>query len=100
VWRSVIRGHLRIARTSPRRARRAGPEGLASGDLYLQPPEREPVAAADRPSQRPLTRIIDERFCCNRGFAAATCMDAAGVASMQAGSSLGRSTYCFKYASL
>jgi len=27
-------------------------------------------------------------------------MDAAGVASMQPGSSLGRSTYCFKYASL
>jgi len=40
-----------------------------------------------------LAHIIHEGFCCNRGFAAATCPDAAG-------SPLGRSTYCFKYASL
>jgi hypothetical protein len=48
----------------------------------------------------PLTRIIHERFYCNRGFAAATSLDAVGPASRQAGSPLGRSTYCFKYASL
>jgi hypothetical protein len=46
------------------------------------------------------TRIIHERLCCNRGFAAATRLDAVETASRQAGSSLGRSTYCFKYASL
>src|ERR1700675_4808956 len=44
--------------------------------------------------------IIHERFCCNRGFAAATSLDAVGPASRQAGSPFGRSTYCFKYASL
>jgi hypothetical protein len=47
-----------------------------------------------------LARIIHERFCCNRGFAAATSLDAVGPASKQAGSPFGRSTYCFKYASL
>ena len=47
-----------------------------------------------------LTRIIHERFCCNRGFAAATSLDAVGTASKQAGSPLGWSTYCFEYASL
>src|SRR6266849_9756146 len=72
-----------------------------------------------------LTRIIHERFCCNRGdgsqnlmwyplfaprsckgrsidlvSAVATHLDAVGPASRQAGSPLGRSTYCFKYASL
>ena len=47
-----------------------------------------------------LTRIIHERFCCNRGFAAATSLDAVGTASWQAGSPLSRSTYCVKYASL
>ena len=47
-----------------------------------------------------LARMIHERFCCNRGFAAATSLDAVGPASRQAGSPLGRSTYCFKYASL
>jgi hypothetical protein len=45
-------------------------------------------------------RIIHERFCCNRGFATATSLGAVGPASRQAGSPLGRSTYCFKYASL
>ena len=45
-------------------------------------------------------RNIHERFCCNRGFAAATSLDAADPASGQAGSPLGRSTYCVKYASL
>ena len=48
----------------------------------------------------PLARIIYERFCCNRGFAAATSPDAVGPASSRADSPLGRSTYCFKYASL
>jgi hypothetical protein len=38
-----------------------------------------------------LARIIHERFCCNRGFAAATSLDAVGTASRQAGSPLGRS---------
>ena len=47
-----------------------------------------------------LTRIIHKRFCCNRGFAAATSLDAVSPASRQAGSLFGRSTYCFKYASL
>jgi hypothetical protein len=47
-----------------------------------------------------LARIIHERFCCNRGFAAATNLEAVGMASRQAGSPFGRSTYCFKYASL
>ena len=28
--------------------------------------------------ERELARIIHERFCCNRGFAAATSLDAAG----------------------
>ena len=41
-----------------------------------------------------LARIIHERFCCIRGFAAATRLDAAGAASRQAGSPLGRSTDC------
>ena len=45
-------------------------------------------------------RIIHERFCSNRGFAAATSLGAVGTASRQAGSPFGRSTYCFKYASL
>ncbi|MDH5253541.1 MAG: hypothetical protein OEW25_09465 [Nitrospira sp.] len=40
-----------------------------------------------------LTRIIHERFCCNRGFAAATRL-------RRAGSPLTASTYCFKYASV
>ena len=47
-----------------------------------------------------LARIIHDRFCCNREFAAATSLDAVGTASRQAGSPLSRSTYCFKYASL
>jgi len=47
-----------------------------------------------------LARIIHERFCCNREFASATSLDAAGAASKQAGSSLGRPTYRIKYASL
>jgi hypothetical protein len=47
-----------------------------------------------------LARNIHELFCCNRGFAAATSLDAVGLASGQAGSPFGRSTYCFKYASL
>jgi len=34
------------------------------------------------------------------GFAAATSQDAIGAASGQAGSPLGQSTYCFKYAFL
>jgi hypothetical protein len=50
--------------------------------------------------QPQLARIIHERFCCNRGFAAATSLDAAGTASRQAGSPLSRSTYRFKYAFL
>ena len=41
-----------------------------------------------------LARIIHERFSCNRGFAAATSLDAIGTASRQAGSPIGRSTYC------
>jgi hypothetical protein len=49
---------------------------------------------------RILTRIIHEPFCCNRGFTATTSLDAVSPASRQAGSPLGRSTYCFKYASL
>jgi hypothetical protein len=47
-----------------------------------------------------LTRIIHERFCCNRGFAAATSQHAASRACWQADSPLGRSTDCFKSASL
>jgi hypothetical protein len=35
---------------------------------------------------RALTRIIHDCFCCHRGFAAATRLDAADVASRQAGS--------------
>jgi hypothetical protein len=46
-----------------------------------------------------LARMIHELFWCNRGFAAATSLDPPGVASRQAGSPLGQSTYCFKYAS-
>jgi hypothetical protein len=52
------------------------------------------------PSPRSIARIIHERFCCNCGFAATTRLDAVSPASRQAGSPLGRSTYCFKYASL
>jgi hypothetical protein len=44
--------------------------------------------------QRLLAPIIHERFCCNRGFAAATSLDAVGPASRQAGSPLSRSTSC------
>ena len=40
-----------------------------------------------------LTRIIHERFCCNREFAAATSL-------RRAGSPLAISTYWFKYASV
>jgi len=47
-----------------------------------------------------LARIIHERFCCNHGFAAVISLDAVGMVSRQAGSPFGRSTYCFKYASL
>ena len=47
-----------------------------------------------------LALIIHEHFCCNRVFAATTSLDAVSPASRQAGSPLGRSTYCFKYASL
>ncbi len=47
-----------------------------------------------------LARNIHEHFCCNRGFAATTSLDAVDAASRQAGSPLSRSTYCFKYASL
>ncbi len=55
-----------------------------------------------------LSRIIHERFCCNRGFAAGhpllrDCNGsrlACGVAACQrAGSPRATSTYCFKYAS-
>ena len=41
-----------------------------------------------------LARIIHEHFCCNRGFAAATSLDAVGPASRQAGSPFSRSTSC------
>jgi len=41
-----------------------------------------------------LARIIHEHFCCNRGFSAATSLDAVGLASRQAGSPLSRSTSC------
>ena len=41
-----------------------------------------------------LARIIHEHFCCNRGFATATSLDAVGPASRQAGSPLSRSTSC------
>ena len=51
-------------------------------------------------SDRLLARIIHERFCCKRGYAAATSLDAVGTASRRVGSPFGRSTYCFKYASL
>ena len=44
---------------------------------------------------RLLARIIHDHFCCNRGFAAATSLDAVGTASRQAGSPLSRSTYCW-----
>jgi len=37
---------------------------------------------------------LHEHFCCNRGFAAATSLDAVGPASRQAGSPLSRSTSC------
>ncbi len=47
-----------------------------------------------------LPLIIHEHFCCNRGFAATTSLNAVSPASRQAGSPLGRLTYCFKYASL
>src|SRR6185312_15844108 len=52
----------------------------------------------DRHSERAdrctrLTRIIHERFYCNREFAAATSL-------RRAGSPLPTSTYCFKYASV
>jgi len=45
-------------------------------------------------------RLAYERFCCNRKFASATSLDAAGALSKQAGSLLSWSTYCVKYASL
>jgi len=40
---------------------------------------QDPVAESIEPPSvdRELTRIIHERFCCNRGFAAATNLDAA-----------------------
>ena len=50
--------------------------------------------------QGSLTRIIHERFCCNRGFAAATSLPALWIADMRTGSPLSPSTYCFKYASV
>ena len=63
-----------------------------------------------------LTRIIHERFYCNRGYAATTSLAVESVAKnlsaaidrtrrvkrslvWRAGSPLGLSTYCFKYAS-
>ena len=42
-----------------------------------------------------LAHIIHERFCCNRGSAATTGLDAAGTASRPAGSPLGRSPDCW-----
>ncbi|MEX5283586.1 MAG: hypothetical protein NW700_18705, partial [Nitrospiraceae bacterium] len=47
-----------------------------------------------------LTRIIHGHFCCNCGFAAATSQHAASAACCRADSPLGRSTDCFKSASL
>ena len=47
-----------------------------------------------------LAHIIHEHFCCNCGFAAATSQHAASTAYWQADSPLGRSTDCFKSASL
>ncbi len=47
-----------------------------------------------------LARIIHERFCCNRSFAAATSLHAASAACRRAGSPLSRSLYCREYASL
>jgi len=41
-----------------------------------------------------LTRIIHDRFYCNRGFAAATSLHAATAACRLAGSPLSPSTYC------
>ena len=46
------------------------------------------------------TRIIHKCFYCDRRYAAATSLRAQGPARRRAGSPLGRSTYCFKYASL
>ncbi len=63
---------------------------MLKSELLCHPPTASPR----------LARIIHERFYCNRGFVAATSLDAVGPASRQAGSPLGRSTYCFKYASL
>jgi hypothetical protein len=50
--------------------------------------------------QGSLTRIIHERFCCNRPFAAATSLPALWTAGMRECSPLSPSTYCFEYASL
>ncbi len=41
----------------------------------------------------PRARIIHERFCCNRPFAAATSLHAAAAACRRAGSPLSRSAY-------
>jgi len=46
------------------------------------------------------TRIIHECFYCDRRYAVATSLRAQVPARRRAGSPLGRSTYCFKYASL
>ena len=65
------------------------------GEIYHMPGRSQPYELAD------LARIIHERFYYNRGFAAATGLDAAGAASRQAGSPLGRSVnILFKDASL
>jgi hypothetical protein len=56
-----------------------------------------------RSARRGLTRIIHERFCCNRGFAAATCLPRFAwrrQACRRTCSPLSPSTYCFKYASV
>jgi len=60
--------------------------------LFEHPARFSPVVSDVKISD--LARIIHEHFCCNRGFAAATSLDAVGPASRQAGSPLSRSTSC------
>ena len=45
------------------------------------------------------TRMIHERFYCNGGFATTTSLHTDSTVCRRAGSPLGSSTYCFKYAS-
>ena len=53
----------------------------ASAAPSLMCPHEDAGKMIEHSTPYPLTRIIHERFCCNRGFAAATSLSAGGLAA-------------------